>query len=150
MLKPMVRTWSMFGLVAIHLSMTTARPSYPLQTPQITYDEQKVDSVLHIRSEAKRVTAAVVGTTTAVGVFILVLLGVAIYLWRRRQLRLADEEAGMTASSSSPRAQIYRKQRRRSCRPSKPTRRRRKGEKNGRRRIRTLRTETTALNRRLS
>lgn len=130
------------SLMAATLPSITAQPTAQLSTsskPNVAYDRQDVKQVLFKRSDAQQMTAVVVGTTVAVGAFILVLLFLAVWLWRQKLLRID----GRGRPASSPREHIYREQHKRRSSGSKSAHRR--GERHSRRSSHEKRNPRTSL-----
>jgi len=104
------------GLGAIILPLAFAQPFklYPAtSTLHDNHDYQDARQPLFKRSEAKTVTAVVIGATVAVGLFILFLLLLALYILRRQLLQPGCRRVLVTPrSAASPREHLYREQRR--------------------------------------
>jgi hypothetical protein len=112
----MSRRLCAFGLGAIILPLVSPQP-FELHPATARlhhdHDDQAARQPLSKRSDARTVTAVVIGATVAVGLFILFLLLLAVYVWRRQLLHLGGRRAlGTPRSATSPRDHLYRKQRR--------------------------------------
>lgn len=112
------------SLIVTSLPSIAAQPVFqPANSERQTdHDHEDIGGTLLKRSEAEELTGVVVGITVAVGVFILFLLSIAVYLYRRKLLRLASRESQAT----SPRTQIYREQDRNRTSRSRNARKREK------------------------
>ena len=88
-------------LAAASVSLTTAQPILHTSLGQI-----QVTSLAR-RSQTDHIAAAVVGTTVAVGVLILVLLFLAIHLYKRKLVRLGRPRPSGAGTAKKPSGRVH-------------------------------------------
>ncbi|KFH43324.1 hypothetical protein ACRE_059540 [Hapsidospora chrysogenum ATCC 11550] len=95
------------ALLAVAASGPAFTTAQPIITPQ-RHDTAR--PLLVKRSGVDKMAAAVAGTTIAAGVFILILLFLALHLYKRKLIRLASSAPRSTAPTVAPRAlRVHRK-----------------------------------------